>query len=83
MDSVNAILGELSLDDKPSLLIFNKTDKLPPEEAANLTMRHGGLGISALDSTTLDPMLVAIEESIWHERVMDPGVTDPGVTDPV
>ncbi|MDA8083650.1 MAG: GTPase HflX [Nitrospiraceae bacterium] len=69
MTSVNAILKDLDLADKGRLLIFNKTDRLPPEMAENLSVRFGAIAVSALDSRTFDPLLAAIEDFMFNEKI--------------
>ncbi len=68
IESVEAILKELSLFDKPRLLILNKVDKIPSEEAQNLAIRYGGIPISAIDTSTFTPLLNAIEASLWDRK---------------
>jgi GTP-binding protein HflX len=68
IESVERILEELSLSDKPRILVFNKIDKLSPEECRNICTRYGGIGISALDRDTFEPLLRAIEFHLWKEQ---------------
>ncbi|MDH5768248.1 MAG: GTPase HflX, partial [Nitrospirota bacterium] len=65
IDSVEKILEELHLSEKKKLLVFNKIDKLDDEEAQNLALRYGAVAISALDASTFQPMLNAIEERVF------------------
>ena len=65
VDSVEKILEELHLSEKKKLLVFNKIDKLDNEEAQNLALRYGAVAISALDASTFQPMLSAIEERVF------------------
>lgn len=65
IESVEKILEELHLSEKKKLLVFNKIDKLTNEEAQNLAFRYGAVAISALDSSTFQPMLNAIEERVF------------------
>jgi GTP-binding protein HflX len=65
IDSVEKILEELHLSEKKKLLVFNKIDKLDNEEAQNLALRYGAVAISALDASTFQPMLSAIEERVF------------------
>jgi GTP-binding protein HflX len=65
--SVEKILGELGLRDKDRLLVFNKTDRLGAEEAANLAARYGAVAVSALRPATFGPLLKAIEERLWRQ----------------
>jgi GTP-binding protein HflX len=73
--SVEKILEELSLSDKTRLLVFNKTDKVPAEEAAFLARRYDAAAISALNQSTLKPMLDRIESLVFipHTDFSDNG----------
>lgn len=64
--SVEKILRELNLDDKPQILVFNKIDKVPDDEKEALLRRFGAIGISALDPSTFKPLLEAIEIHLWR-----------------
>jgi GTP-binding protein HflX len=68
IESVENILEELNLPDKPRILVFNKADRVDAEEIKNLEMRYNAAGISALDSSTFNPLLQAIEEHIWGKN---------------
>ncbi len=65
IESVEGLLGELHLSQKPKLLVFNKIDKLEKEEAENLSLRYHAIAISALDASTFKPLLGAIEEKAF------------------
>jgi len=70
IESVEKILQELGLSEKPTLLVFNKSDKLPPDEVSNLASRYGAIAISAIEPSTFAPLLKAIEGRIWHEKLV-------------
>ena len=55
--SVEKILQELQLSDIPSLLVFNKADRLDEDELMNYRRAYNAVTISALDRATLAPML--------------------------
>jgi GTP-binding protein HflX len=74
IESVERILEELDLSDKPRILVFNKIDKLSPEECRNICIRYRGIGISALDRDTFDPLLKAIEYHLWKEETEEMAV---------
>lgn len=59
--SVEKILTSLNLNTKPQLLVFNKTDRLPADEAEFIRMRFNAFAVSALDPSSLSPVLDAIE----------------------
>ncbi len=69
IESVENILGDLHLDEKPRLIVFNKVDKIAEEEAHNLSLRYDAVTIAALDPATFGPLLRAIEEQIWIEKL--------------
>jgi GTPase len=69
IESVENILRELHLFEKPRLLAFNKIDKISAEEAENLAIRYNAVTISALDPSTLTPLLKAVEENIWERKL--------------
>jgi GTP-binding protein HflX len=66
--SVDTILKELLLSEKPRLLILNKIDRIPLDEAHNLSLRYNAIAISARDSLTFAPLLQQIEEHIWNRH---------------
>ncbi len=74
IESVERILEELQLLDKPRVLVFNKTDRLPDEEVFNICTRYNAIGISALDRGTFMPLLKQIEQSLWNEKLVEVGV---------
>jgi GTP-binding protein HflX len=71
---VEQILSELSLSEKPRLLVFNKTDLLQGMKGKNpiffmkvrqLGRRFRALFISALDEMSLGPLLEEMERRFW------------------
>jgi len=64
MAAVDRILSSLELDAKPVLKVFNKMDLAPPELAALQVRRHGGVAVSALDDSTLPPLIARLEERV-------------------
>ncbi len=69
--SVENILSELQLNEKPRLLVFNKIDRISREEANNLAVRYNAVTVSALDPSTFGPLLKAIEERIWTGKLVE------------
>ncbi|HEU4727291.1 MAG TPA: GTPase HflX [Kofleriaceae bacterium] len=63
--AVDGILADLGLADKPRILVWNKADRLAPDEAEHLA-DHGGFVISALDRQTFGPLLLAVERALWQ-----------------
>lgn len=62
--SVRQILAELNLAEVPEILVFNKCDLLPADEAANLATINDAIGISALQKQTLLPLVERIGSMI-------------------
>jgi len=63
--SVEKILSELGLSQKPTLLVFNKEDLVTKEEAEGICKRFGGISISAIRPETFHRLLNAIEARLW------------------
>ncbi|MBI3603451.1 MAG: GTPase HflX [Nitrospirae bacterium] len=64
MNAVETILDELQLDRIPRLLVFNKCDRLPVEEAEALCRRYGAMGVSALRPSTLPPLVERLAQTL-------------------
>ncbi len=72
MRSVDKILSELGLSNKPTLLVFNKEDLIDSEEAEAICERYNGISISALKPNTFYRLLDAIERVLWPvDRAVD------------
>ena len=71
IESVENILRDLNLQDKPRLPVFNKTDKISKEVAQNLSSRYNAVTISALDPLTFSPLLQTIEEYVWDRKLAE------------
>lgn len=65
MDSVGKILKELELEDIPTMLVFNKMDRVDPQEVKALCQRFDAIAISAIYPESLMPLLAAMEERLW------------------
>ena len=66
--SVESILKDLKLADKPKLLVFNKVDRVALGTAANIESRYDAMAVSAIHAESLRPLLGAIETHIWESR---------------
>ncbi len=55
--AVEGILGSLSLSEKPRLMVWNKIDRLSPENVQALLRTAGGVAISAKDGIGLEELL--------------------------
>ncbi|WP_088535238.1 GTPase HflX [Geobacter sp. DSM 9736] len=71
---VEQILADLGLADTPRLLVFNKSDLLPDMKqqdplasmkARHLARRLGAIFVSARDKSSLEPLLVEMENRLW------------------
>ena len=68
IESVESILKDLNLANKPKLLVFNKVDKVATGTAANIVLRYDATAVSAMRAESLRPLLGAIETHIWESR---------------
>ncbi len=59
--AVEGILTELDLNRIPRVLVFNKCDRLPTEEAEALCRRYGAIGVSALFPQSLEPVVEGLD----------------------
>jgi GTP-binding protein HflX len=73
ISAVRDVLGELGLDGKPELLVFNQIDRLPDDEVAGLAKRYHALPISALEGIGLRELLTQAEEILWNDEDLRPG----------
>ncbi|MBI5196972.1 MAG: GTPase HflX [Nitrospirae bacterium] len=64
--SVENVLADLVLSQKPQVLVFNKTDLLDSGEAEGICRRFDGIAISALKPETFNRLLNEIETRLWH-----------------
>jgi GTP-binding protein HflX len=65
ISAVNRILGELELNDKPTLLVFNKMDRLDALVADERAHDHGAIPISALEPRSTTELLDKIERHLF------------------
>ena len=65
MASVERILEDLNLLDKPRIKILNKVDQVSVEVAENLSRYHNALATNALSRNTLRPLLQEIEARLF------------------
>ena len=71
---VEQILADLDLDEKPRLLVFNKSDLLPEMKRRDplsfMKVRHrlrrfNALLVAANDEKSLQPLLSELEQRLW------------------
>jgi GTP-binding protein HflX len=72
--AVESVLEELDLLAIPRVLVFNKCDRVAPEDARLLCRRYGALGISALHRDTLGPLIDLLERKLSELSVTAPRV---------
>ncbi|ROQ90983.1 GTPase HflX [Desulfosoma caldarium] len=64
MASVAEILEKLGLDRKPTVLVFNKMDKVDSDTLARALQRYEAVAVSAIDRTTLWPLLEVLQNKV-------------------
>lgn len=67
---VEKILKELGVADRPRLRVFNKIDKLTPEQAAALNGNHNFARVSGLTGEGLEALLRRIDEAVPVDPVL-------------
>jgi GTP-binding protein HflX len=65
MRSVDRILSDLGLSEKPAMTVFNKEDLVDREEIRSLCRRFRAVSISALNPETFVRLLKVIESKLW------------------
>lgn len=65
MRSVEKILSDLNLSDKPQLLLFNKEDLVDNAEAKAISRRFNAITITALRPESFHKLLSEIENILW------------------
>jgi GTPase len=60
--TVNKILAELDINDKPTIMVFNKADRLENKDLLEtLCRRFNAIAVSAPDKSTLPALIEKIE----------------------
>ncbi len=67
VETVEAILRELGLSEKPRLLVLNKIDRLPAGQGEALAHLRDGVAISAADKKGLEELLRRCDQILWHD----------------
>jgi GTP-binding protein HflX len=62
------LLEELHLDRVPRLVVYNKSDALEPFEAQERARHQDGIAVSALDRSSLRPLLLRMEQMLFAAR---------------
>lgn len=66
METTEKLIDELGLRDVPRLLVFNKLDAASPGVGAAVARAHGGVSVSALDFSSLAPLLQRLEHQLFE-----------------
>lgn len=69
-DTVVRLLKDLELDTKPRINVLNKIDKANPSIVQGLIQQYDGVPISALDSSTFNPLLEKMEILLWGRTAL-------------
>ena len=77
IEAVEKILHELGLAQKPRVLVFNKTDRVPPEEVGPLCRRFGAVPACARERKSLHRLLTELETRFWPGKSKEDLVEDP------
>jgi GTP-binding protein HflX len=77
--SVEKIIGELHIEGKPILKVFNKIDRVDPEVAVNLSRRHAGVCVSAVTPATLRPLIERVQSMV---EALQTAPAEPGENRP-
>jgi GTP-binding protein HflX len=67
MEAVEEILRELGLEKRPRIRVFNKADRVGKEAALLWAGRYGGVAVSALDRSSLLPLIERMEAYFLEE----------------
>ena len=79
VDAVHRILGQLKLDEMPRLLVFNKIDRSDPPTVEKLCLRYEAIGISAIKSETLTPLIKQAQRILLKKFEKAKAGANPGL----
>ncbi len=69
MATVDGVLSDLEVSDRPKIVCFNKIDRVSPQDAdATMRLHPGSLGISALHEDGLERLAAAIQRELAGKR---------------
>ena len=68
IENVKFLLNELGLSHKPTLMIFNKIDKLDDEKAMNLSLRYQGIMVEGRNPKSVKKIKEACLDKIMSSR---------------
>jgi GTP-binding protein HflX len=66
IEAVERVLLEMGLEDHPRFLVFNKEDRMDPEEVRALCKRYGAVSLSALRPESLARFFEALKKKLWE-----------------
>ncbi len=75
-ESVEEVLTDLGLHERPALLVWNKADATRPEVLDELVREHGGLAVSALTGQGTQELLDRLEYTLFHARAQEAWIAD-------
>jgi len=61
---VGKVLHDLGVEDRPRIHVFNKIDRLPPEQFAGLARNNGNVYVSALTREGIDDLLLRVDQKM-------------------
>jgi len=70
--AVEAILEDLQLSSIPRLLVLNKRDRMTAEAIENLSATYDAIAVSALEPSTLVPLVARMGEMLDKPLVPEP-----------
>ena len=68
MAAVNRILSDLGLSEKQQMVVFNKIDRVDPEELDVTAFAPGAHAISALAPKTMAGLLLEIDKKLFFSE---------------
>lgn len=71
MAAVRKILSDLDIDDKPTLLVWNKAEITDPVQLRALLDEHGGWPVSAITGQGLQALLDEMEQQLFRSRAAE------------
>jgi GTP-binding protein HflX len=67
---VEKVLRDLGVEDRPRIHVFNKVDRLAPDELAAFDRSNGNVYVSALTGAGLDDLLRRVDEAMPVDPVL-------------
>jgi len=67
---VEKVLRDLGVEDRPRIHVFNKIDRLAPDDLAALARTNGNVYVSALQGAGLDELLQRVDEAMPVDPVL-------------